>query len=509
MITLRPYQKEGIDQIAMLYSSGTRNIVYQLATGGGKTICFCGLTDRFRKAMDRSVLIAVHREELLTQTRKSLYNHFAINSEAIISGRKNVPYSGVYVAMVETLYNLLKRKPHFADHIGMLIIDECHLANFKKLFDYFPNVLRVGFSATPISSSKKHPMRDYYDDIITGPSIDDLIMSGSLCPNETYSIKGINRKSFGIKRGEFDNKQMGATYSNIRHVQNTVEAYKRLGEGQKTMVFNCNVEHSKLVNDAFLASGFDSKHLDGTENKIKRREVLTWLKNTPNAILNNVGVLTTGFDEPTIKNIIINRSTMSLPLWMQMTGRGSRPSTDKEYFRIIDMGGNALTHGDWRAMRNWDIYFHHPDKPTDAMGAAPIKECSKCEAIIPAQSIFCGFCGHEHPRVINYDTILPDFELLVGRINVEVLVEQAKDSGHKEFKVFFDILNKSVTILKYRLNGMELTDGFIDQTLKTFEDRIKEWRHAIGKPYDRYTREFAQKKFREECEKLKSLNIAS
>jgi type I site-specific restriction endonuclease len=52
--------------------------------------------------------------------------------------------------------------------------------------------------------------------------------------------------------------------------------------------------------------------------------VLQWLKETPDAIVTSVGILTTGFDEPTVECIILNRATRSLTLYHQMIGRGSR-----------------------------------------------------------------------------------------------------------------------------------------------------------------------------------------
>lgn len=500
-VILRDYQSNGIDSIAKLFSNGTRRIIYQNATGAGKTITFSAMSERYLKSFpNKKILIAVHRQELLKQTRNTLYNHFNLLFEPIDADTKHITANTKgYVAMVETLFNRLKKNPYLAKSIGMLILDEAHIGNFKKIYDSFPEALIVGFTATPVSSSKKDPLKNYFDEIVCGPQIGELIQMNSLCQNETYSIRNINRKNLSVKRGEFDNTEMGREYSKSKHVHNVVEAYKRLGQNKKTMVFNCNVEHSKLVNDAFLEAGYNSRHLDGTETDAKRKETLLWFKNNDDAILNNIGVLTTGFDEPSVINIIVNRSTMSLPLWLQMTGRGSRPSTGKEFFRIIDMGGNAVSHGDWSIDRDWTGMFHNPDKPSDAGGVAPIKVCKGCEAIIPAQAVTCAFCGHVHERVIEYDTVLPEFELLVSRMDVKSMVEDSQRNGYKEWKVFFELLNKAVTVLKYR--GV-LTDEGIDKAYILFEDKVKEWKHELGKNFTKYDKEFARKKFLEEVFKI-------
>jgi DNA or RNA helicases of superfamily II len=60
------------------------------------------------------------------------------------------------------------------------------------------------------------------------------------------------------------------------------------------------------------------RHLDSTMDAETRKERLKWLKITPNAVLCNVGILTTGFDEPTIEVVILYRATTSLPLFLQM-----------------------------------------------------------------------------------------------------------------------------------------------------------------------------------------------
>ena len=97
-------------------------------------------------------------------------------------------------------------------------------------------------------------------------------------------------------------------------------------------------EHSKNVCNALIQKGYNARNLDCKCTEQERKDVLQWLKDTPGAIICNVDILTTGFDEPSVKNIIVNRSTTSLPLWLQMTGRGGRLYPGKPFFNIIDLG---------------------------------------------------------------------------------------------------------------------------------------------------------------------------
>jgi len=491
---LRHYQTNGINDIANKYGAGIRRQIFQLATGGGKTVTFGGLTHRFLSRIDRKVVVLVHRDELLHQANKTIHKGFGIQCDTLTAGKKSLnPNAKVFIGMVETAHKRLMKNKRFFGDVGLLIIDECHIGNFKKIYDYFPNALIVGFSATPESSSKKDPIKNYFDDITVGPNIQGLIEMGALCPNETIVMRGVKRTDLKIKNGEFDSRQMGETYSKSKNIQNAVTAYEMHCLGQKTLIFNCNVEHSKLVTEAFRAKGYPCMHLDGTEPKEERTRKLSWYEKTPNAILCNIGVLTTGFDEPSIMNIMVNRSTLSLALWLQMTGRGSRPYDGKSLFRIIDLGGNYDYHGDWSMDRDWSDMFFNPDKPRDGTGEAPVKNCKKCDEVIAMQAIVCKHCGFVHERKISYDEIAPEFEKVVQQIDIDEII--MKTSGQKGMAAFFQILIKAVTILKYKTEPEEITIDIQERAYLQFESKVRQWCAKVEKPFNRWLQGFAKKQF--------------
>jgi superfamily II DNA or RNA helicase len=489
MKQLRQYQSEAIDKIAYKVSVGNKRIAFQLATGGGKTVTFAALVQRYlSRNPHKRILIVVHRDELLRQARKTIFDWYNIIAEPVVAGMKYLPQAKVYVAMIETANNRLKKNPKYFGDVGMLIIDEAHLGNFTKLINYFPENLIIGFTATPIAASKKNPMKEIYQDIVCGVDIPDLIREGALVPNKTYHIKNINRKSLSISRGEFDDRAMGATYSKVKHVQNCIDGYKKFALHKKTIIFNCNVEHSKIVNQAFIESGFESRHLDGNAPDHIRKETLQWFKNTPNAILNNVGILTTGFDEPSVECVIINKATMSLPLWLQMTGRGSRPFEGKDLFIIIDMGGNGLYHGDWCVSRDWADYFHHPDKPSDGSGVAPTKDCPSCEALIHASVRVCPFCQADVSVAAVYDGDIAEFELLTDRIPVEANVQDiiAATQDKKEYYSLHQIKHSIIGQAKYKWGVKKLTDPIAYKLLEIYQGKVKEWCKEKDKKYNQW-----------------------
>ena len=85
------------------------------------------------------------------------------------------------------------------------------------------------------------------------------------------------------------------------------------------------------------------------------------LEKLPMQYLTSVSILTTGFDEPTIDTIILNRATKSLTLYYQMIGRGSRILNNKSSFKVIDLGNNCYRFGPWGADLDWQTIFRSPD----------------------------------------------------------------------------------------------------------------------------------------------------
>jgi len=312
IITPYPDQITFVNGIIKEVSDGYTRILCQLATGGGKTVCFSYLIQRYlTKLPNAKISILVHRTELVTQTNKTLAN-FGINN--------------VSVQMVETFNNILKKQPDI--HYDMLIVDECHLASFFKVIDHYrdKSTLILGFSATPKSASKKKPLIGYFQTIVVGTEINKLIAMGRLCPAIHHAPDtAIDHKAIKVTAGEYNLAQMATEFSKPKLVDAVVDAYKKFCDGKKTLVFNTTIEHSNLVHECFKNSGYNSRSLDSqTATEESRKETFKWLKETPGAILNNVGIATTGFDDPSIEAIIFNRKTKSLPLWLQCCGRGAR-----------------------------------------------------------------------------------------------------------------------------------------------------------------------------------------
>jgi superfamily II DNA or RNA helicase len=514
---LREYQIRAANQsIRKLFVKNLNKVILQLPTGAGKTVVFCSIINRYLKRENKTnkkVLILVHRKELMSQAIVSLKKYYDIDSFRFDGQNKLIQSPPVCVAMVESFNNSIKRNPYIVSKFDLVIIDEVHIGNFTKIIKDMDDKKILGVSATPIARSKSNPLKKYFQEIITGIQIPELIGLGFLASNNTYALKGVNRDGLKMTGGEFNNKSMGKEYSNSKNVNNTLFAYNKFCKGEKTIVFNCNVEHSLMVNEVFVENGLNSKHLDGTMKYEDREAILEWFAKTDDAILQNIGVLTTGFDEPSIRNVIVNRATTSLPLWLQMTGRGGRIYPGKNTFNIVDLGGNALAHGDWSSSIDWEDYFYNPKSKKNASGVAPVKECKLCGHINHLSAKFCKNekCDFEFKvKKPKFDALYPEFEKIVEAIDSDKLTYIAKARNINEYSVVYRIMDE---VLRQSQSTFTDIEGKINYNAvyETFYLKASNWykKHILkpeNKIYSRRRKEWlrgwTKKIFKNEISKI-------
>ncbi|MEO9513179.1 MAG: DEAD/DEAH box helicase [Flavobacteriaceae bacterium] len=363
--TLYDYQLEDLKKIFEHINKlpGGSNVLYQLPTGGGKTVVFSEITRKYIQDMGKKVMVLTHRIELSRQTSRMLHG-FGVANKVINSEVKELHDQDDYmcfVAMVETLNNRLQEEKVTINNIGLVIIDEAHYNSFRKLFKYFENSTIIGVTATPLSSNIKLPMKDHYKHLIIGESIKSLIQRQFLARADLYNYDvSLKTLKLGIN-GDYTVKSSDEFYGNHSMLGKLVSAYEEIAKGTKTLIFNNGINTSLYVYETFKKAGYDVRHLDNKNTATERKEILDWFAKTPGAILTSVSILTTGFDEPSVQSIILNRATRSLTLYFQMIGRGSRILPEKKEFKVIDMGNNIARFGPWDAPVDWQEIFHFPD----------------------------------------------------------------------------------------------------------------------------------------------------
>jgi superfamily II DNA or RNA helicase len=104
------YQKDALHEIFNRFETAPQDyhLLYQLPTGGGKTVIFSEIVRRYIETFKKKVLVLTHRIELSKQTSKML-DEFGVDNKIINSTARlddQDEYS-CFVAMVETLKNRL------------------------------------------------------------------------------------------------------------------------------------------------------------------------------------------------------------------------------------------------------------------------------------------------------------------------------------------------------------------------------------------------------------------
>lgn len=451
---LRDYQLESIRGLKESFAKKQQRVILCLPTGAGKTITFCELA-RLTVTKDprARVLILTDRVELLYQAGGSLYKT-GMTAGLLDAKAKYMPKTQVVVAMVETYFKRAKKGWNIPN-LKLIIVDEAHKGNFRKVVDLHPDIHIVGATATPVATSKRNPLNQYFDDIVNKIDVAALVDQGYLASPRYFATAVQVNASISSSTGDYKENELYQDYNKTELYEGCFKNYKLHANGRKTLIFCVNIAHSENTAREFRKNLPEEqvRFLTSLTPDLERKLMLRWFDRTPNAVLINCGILTTGFDQPDVECVILNRSTNSLPLYMQMIGRGSRTTAEKKEFIVIDMGNNIKKHGCWDDFRDWDDIFKNPAKKRDQV--APVKECPQCESIISPRKMVCPFCAYVFPlkekeeavEIVTEEVKRTELQALMRKhprdLSVTQLIERCKNSKradgtpyHKNWTVY-------------------------------------------------------------------------
>jgi superfamily II DNA or RNA helicase len=108
------------------------------------------------------------------------------------------------------------------------------------------------------------------------------------------------------------------------------------------LFFGCSVEHASAMAVLLRRSGRSAAVVTGSTRRATRRHLIEEFRAGRLQVLSNYGVLTTGFDAPKIRAVVIARPTTSVVLYEQMIGRGMRGPLNggTEECLLIDLKDN-------------------------------------------------------------------------------------------------------------------------------------------------------------------------
>ncbi|WP_137887722.1 DEAD/DEAH box helicase [Pseudomonas sp. 2FE] len=396
---LRPYQdtqlnmlREGISQrqlIQMLMSP----------TGSGKTEVAKAIIASAANKLKRAWFV-VDSVKLLDQTLARFHKD-GLYAGAIQSDHPCTDYSKQI--QVATVQSLRPRLAYMLNHCrpNLVLIDEAHVIHqtHLELIEWCRanKVPVIGLSATPF----RRGLGKIFDRLVSCITTEELTDQGFLVPTTCYapfvpSLKGVRTNA----DGDYIEDELAKVMGDAQIIGDIVSHWKELGENRKTLVFACNVAHSKRIAEEFFNAGIMAAHIDGYMPQHETDEILRLYAQGKIKVLVSVAMLIKGFDDPSTSCLILARPTKSLQLHYQMIGRVLRlsPETWKIDGIIIDHAGNLLLNGlptdalpDRMDMGDGDPVDRRKQDKADQ--EQKTKPCPKCSFIF--SGLMCPRCGNE------------------------------------------------------------------------------------------------------------------
>ena len=464
----RKYQTEAIQNCRNSFGHGTKAALLVMPTGAGKTVVFSQIT---QSAVDKNnnVLILVHRRELIKQASEKLA---AINVDhGIIAAKFKHKDSPIQIASVQTLVRRLDTTKFTP---SLIIIDEAHHAvagSWSKIINYYPDAILLGVTATPCRLDGRG-LKEFFDQLILGPTIPELVEQGYLSPHRVYSApKPVELDGLRTLAGDFAKDDLALTMNEYTIKGDIVAHWQKYASELPTVVFCVNIEHAEAVVQKFNESNIKAGIITGEMKTDDRDQVINDLSNGSTQVLVSVDVISEGFDLPQVSCAILLRPTKSEGLYMQQVGRILRPQKDKVAI-VLDHVNNTREHGFVDDVRHWSLDAKAKSK-RDNEQAPSVTVCENCFATYRPQRACpqCGFVKEKAIRKINYEEVeLIELKREEVRLNAEEKTQRtteyrnaktlqdflaiAERRGYKKGWAYFAFKNKGVKTIKPADNSL-------------------------------------------------------
>lgn len=446
IITPRPYQRDAIEAVWNYFRGHSEgNPLVVVPTGGGKSIILAALCQRIH-AIDatQKILVMTHVRELVEQNAAKLeamteWGRVGVYCAGV--GRKELQYP-ITVASVQSIANAIDK----IGHVNLIIVDECHLipksgeGRYRKVIDALtkinPKIRIVGLSATPyrMNSGMLHKGDGrIFHDIAVNVGVQDLIDQKYLSPVRSKGARSeIDTSKVHVRGGEFVASELQDAVEDEDLAQRTCEEIATQSEGRKSILVFCSgIDHATMICGKLEEQGIESRCVFGHTPKIERDSIIKEFREGRLRCVVNVGVLTTGFDAPSLDCIVLLRPTMSPGLYYQMIGRGLRIAPGKKDCLVLDFAGNIMRHGPIDALAS-------SGKSEVAKLGEEDKEpllriCPQCLEFVAIQSKDCPECGFTFPIIeeLKHEAVASEAAVLSRDVRpIEIEVDRVRYEKH-------------------------------------------------------------------------------
>lgn len=398
---LRPYQERAIGWLRRGVSVGHLRQVLVAPTGAGKSVI---AHDIVASAAEKGKRIAfvVNRVQLVQQFSRRLAA--AGIAHGILRGEESrMTWHPVLVASIQTI---ARRGVDFP--VDVIVIDEAHgvpgSKDYRRLLRDHPEAVVLGLTATPWA---KGMGRD--DSALGGPlfqnsvvaaQYDELLADGHLVDCDVFApglpdMKGVKiiRNQFGEQ--DYADTDVGKAMNKPKLIGDIVSHWMRLAQGTPTVVFACDIKHSMAIVEAFCRAGVAAEHIDCYCDDDERQAILRRVDSGETTVISCAALLAEGWDQPSIRTMILARPTKSQIRYVQMVGRVLRPFQGKAKALLLDHSGTVHTLGFPTDNRDYTLDGHKPVQREVPPNVAKDQPCIRCGWLETPMPNPCPNCGYE------------------------------------------------------------------------------------------------------------------
>lgn len=305
---------------------------------------------------------------------------------------RGIEVSHVIVATYQTLKN--RTESHGFEwifHPNCIIVDEAHGAISPSYTGIFrkmgmthtdTNRFLIGLTATPFRGGEDSDETER----LVGRFDAQRFDHGIFPEDDVYQYLQKKEVLANVDWDEVEGIQIIMTDEELEHVNQYYElppsVINRLGQNKdrnealtdkivsldsewSVIFFATSVNHAKQIAVQLCMRGIESRAITGETPASVRTHYISEFKRGRIRVLTNYGVLTTGFDAPAVRAIVIGRPVYSKLLYQQMIGRGLRGPLNggKESCTIINVSDNVENYGEKFAFRHYEYLWDRTSKP--------------------------------------------------------------------------------------------------------------------------------------------------
>lgn len=420
---LRSYQVQCLDAIKSNYEEGIEKQVAVLATGLGKTTLAAHIPDNFP---NKRVLFLVHTDELAQQAKDEMeiWNKGATVGIEMGTSRAE-DRNQIVVASVQTLGREGSSRIHRfkPQDFGAVIVDECHHSvgkQYEEVLKWFgfhgdnnPGRLLLGITATPGRADGLGLARTF-DRVVFNYGLTEAIKDGWLCGLRGARIRtGVSLDEVGVTAGEFNKHELALTVNTPDRNRRIAEAWIEHAENRKTLGFCVTIKHSQDLSEAFRAAGVSAEAVWGDDPD--RSEKLKAHKRGDFKVILNAAVLVEGYNDKSIRCVLLAKPCKSKSRYIQMVGRGTRLPHGIDNLHEARAAGIELEKTDCLVLDCSDSSVKHSLVSLPSIFGLPPRIDLKARDVLEVAEMF------EQERARRPDT---DFSALEDLENVRSYVEK-------------------------------------------------------------------------------------